>query len=92
MSQYLPPEGSVSIIVFKNDKRKTEKSPTHNVIVTMPDGTKYEGGLFPKTSAKNGSVFHTGTLRLPQQQEGGNYSAPRQYTPAPQSNEVGIDF
>lgn len=91
MSQYLPPEGQVSIIVFKNDKRKTEKSPTHNVIITMPDGTKYEGGLFPKTSPKNGSVFHTGTLRLPQQQEGG-YSAPRQYAQPQPSNEVGIDF
>jgi hypothetical protein len=78
MSQYLPQQGTISIIVFKNDKRKTEKSPTHNVVVTLPDGTKYEGGLFPKTSAKNGAVFHTGTLRLPQPggyQGGGSYQS-----------------
>jgi cation transporter-like permease len=89
MSQYLPQEGTVSIIVFKNERRTSEKAPTHNVIVTMPDGTKYEGGLFSKTSAKNGSVFHTGTLR---DSRNNPYNQQRQaQSPAP-ANEVGIDF
>jgi|GEM_PF-3139687 len=84
---YLPQEGTLSIIVFKNDRRTTEKQPTHTVIVTQPDGTKYEGGLFVKTG-KNGSTFHTGTLKLPQQQ--GEYNrAPR---PAPAPNTVEVDF
>jgi hypothetical protein len=87
MNQYLPQEGTVSLIVFKNERRTSEKAPTHNVIVTMPDGTKYEGGLFSKTG-KSGIVFHTGTLR---DQRTNPYTQQRQQASAPAA-EVSVDF
>lgn len=84
---YLPKEGTLSVIVFKNDRRTNEKQPTHNMFVTMPDGTKYEGGLFAKVG-KNGSAFHTGTLKLPQENNGGQSG----YSRPPTNNAVEVDF
>jgi hypothetical protein len=53
-----------NISVFKNNKRTKDSQPLYNVKVEMTDGTKWEGGLWLKTSA-NGLEYLNGTLNPP---------------------------
>lgn len=65
-----------NIAVFKNDKRTNEKSPLYRVVIDMADGTKWEGGLWKKTS-KNGTEYLGGELKPPYQGGGQQRQAPR---------------
>jgi len=53
-----------NISVFKNAKRVKDSQPLYNVKIEMADGTKWEGGLWLKTS-KNGLEYLNGTLNPP---------------------------
>lgn len=68
-----------NISVFKNTKRTKDNQPLYNVAIEMADGTKWEGGLWLKTS-KNGTEYLSGLLNPPYQ--GGQRSVPR---PAPKA-------
>lgn len=58
MSQYN------NISVFKNTKRTKDSQPLYNVKIDMADGTKWEGGLWLKTS-KSGIEYLGGDLKPP---------------------------
>lgn len=53
----------IEIVLFQNNKAKSEKSPQETGTVTFPDGTKYEVALWNKVS-KNGNPFKSGVLKL----------------------------
>ena len=58
----------ITIAVFENTRRKADNHPTKNVVVTFPDGTKFEGGLWEKES-KTGLDYLSGTLRPAEERE-----------------------
>jgi hypothetical protein len=58
-----------SIAVFKNTKRDKETQPLFNVKIDLPDGTKFEAGLWVKTS-KSGLEFLGGQLKPPYEANG----------------------
>jgi hypothetical protein len=51
----------ISIAVFENTYRSADNHPIKNVVVTLPDGTKLEGGLWNGRS-KNGLEYQYGQL------------------------------
>tara|TARA_R110000772_G_scaffold58_4_gene413 strand:- start:4797 stop:5039 length:243 start_codon:yes stop_codon:yes gene_type:complete len=56
MSQYN------NIAIFKNTKAgDNPKAPSHNVQIEFSDGTKWKGGLWPRTS-KAGLQYLSGNL------------------------------
>lgn len=57
-----------NIAVFKNTKRTKDSQPLYNVSIEMADGTKWEGGLWLKTS-KNGTEYLGGDLKPPFKRE-----------------------
>lgn len=70
---------NIRIAVFTNNS-DNPKAPSESVVVTFPDGTKLEGGLWSQTSSK-GTTYKSGTLRKAQergQYEGRAPSKPRQ--------------
>jgi len=82
----------IEIVLFDNNKRTSEKSPSKTGKVTFPDGTTYDVAIWERVS-KNGNPFMSGTLKLPdpnRPQQGQQ----RQYQPRPQAprNTVEIDF
>ena len=51
-----------NIAIFKNLKAgDNPKAPSHNVTIEFADGTKWKGGLWPRTS-KNGLQYLSGNL------------------------------
>lgn len=50
-----------NIAIFKNKPSDNPKSPTHNVSIEFADGTKWKGGLWPRTS-KGGTQYLSGNL------------------------------
>jgi uncharacterized protein (DUF736 family) len=51
-----------NIAIFKNMKAgENPKAPSHNVSIEFADGTKWKGGLWPRTS-KNGLTYLSGNL------------------------------
>lgn len=64
----------IEIVLFTNNKRKSDKAPHETGTVTFPDGTKYDVAIWNRMS-KNGNPFKSGTLKLPdpkyQRNEGG---------------------
>lgn len=62
----------IEIVLFQNNKAKSDKSPQETGTVTFPDGTKYEVALWNKVS-KNGNPFKSGVLKL-DNGERGQYS------------------
>lgn len=53
----------IEIVLFSNNKRKSDKAPHETGTVTFPDGTKYEVAIWNKVS-KAGNPFKSGTLKL----------------------------
>lgn len=53
----------IEIVLFQNNKAKSDKAPQETGTVTFPDGTKYEVALWQKVS-KNGNPFKSGVLKL----------------------------
>lgn len=53
----------IEIVLFENNKRRSEKAPQETGTVTFPDGTKYEVAIWHRVS-KNGNPFKSGTLKL----------------------------
>ena len=58
-----------NISVFKNTKKTTDAQPLYNVKIEMADGTKWEGGLWLKTSS-NGLQYLNGSLKEPFDRDG----------------------
>lgn len=53
-----------NIAIFKNTKAgENPKAPSHNVAIEFADGTKWKGGLWPRTS-KGGMQYLSGNLEL----------------------------
>ena len=53
-----------NIAIFKNTKAgENPKAPSHNVAIEFADGTKWKGGLWPRTS-KAGMQYLSGNLEL----------------------------
>lgn len=53
-----------NIAIFKNIKAgENPKAPSHNVAIEFADGTKWKGGLWPRTS-KAGMQYLSGNLEL----------------------------
>jgi len=51
-----------NIAIFKNAKAgENPKAPSHNVTIEFSDGTKWKGGLWPRTS-KAGLQYLSGNL------------------------------
>lgn len=51
-----------NIAIFKNHKAgDNPKAPSHNVSIEFADGTKWKGGLWPRTS-KAGLQYLSGNL------------------------------
>lgn len=51
-----------NIAIFKNTKGgDNPKAPSHNVAIEFADGTKWRGGLWPRTS-KGGMTYLSGNL------------------------------
>jgi uncharacterized protein (DUF736 family) len=78
----------IEIVLFANNKRKSDKAPHETGTVTFPDGTKYDVAVWNRVS-KNGNPFKSGTLKLPDprfaEKQGGGY-APRDERPAGEAN------
>jgi hypothetical protein len=72
-----------NIAVFKNTKRTKDSQPLYNVSIEMADGTKWEGGLWLKTS-KNGTEYLGGDLKPPFKRED------EQRRPAPRPQQGGF--
>ena len=53
----------IEIVIFQNNKRKSDKAPHETGTVTFPDGTKYEVAIWNKVS-KAGNPFKSGVLKL----------------------------
>lgn len=53
----------IEIVIFQNNKRKSDKAPHETGTVTFPDGTKYEVAIWNKVS-KAGNPFKSGLLKL----------------------------
>jgi hypothetical protein len=91
----------IQIAVFENTRRKTDKHPVKNVVVTFPNGEKFEGGLWEKQS-KNGVEYLSGTLATAQEREQSGYqsrdravpsrSAPSSSAPPAQDVHEEVDF
>jgi uncharacterized protein (DUF736 family) len=54
----------IEIVLFTNNKRKSDKAPHETGTVTFPDGTKYDVAVWNRVS-KAGNPFKSGTLKLP---------------------------
>lgn len=54
----------IEIVLFDNNKRKSDKAPHKTGTVTFPDGTKYDVAIWNKVS-KAGNPFQAGVLKLP---------------------------
>ena len=54
----------IEIVLFANNKRKSDKAPHKTGTVTFPDGTKYDVAIWNKVS-KAGNPFEAGVLKLP---------------------------
>lgn len=76
----------IEIVLFTNNKRRSEKAPHKTGTVEFPDGTKYEVALWNKVS-KSGNVFEAGVLKLPDPKYQRD-SAPSQ----PPAGQVNVDF
>jgi uncharacterized protein (DUF736 family) len=51
-----------NIAIFKNTKGgENPKAPSHNVSIEFADGSKWKGGLWPRTS-KTGTTYLSGNL------------------------------
>ena len=77
-----------NIAVFKNTKRTKDNQPLYNVSIDMADGTKWEGGLWLKTS-KNGTEYLGGSLTPPFKREDEQRRPPR---PAPRQGGFADDM
>jgi hypothetical protein len=75
----------IEIVIFQNNKRKSDKAPHETGTVTFPDGTKYEVAIWNKVS-KNGNPFKSGVLKLDTGKYGQNRNEPNSdaggYAPA----------
>ena len=81
-------EQKIEIVVFPNNKKKSEKSPDHTGFITFPDGKKLEVALWSRSAKGSGMPFLSGTVSEPFKPtggQGGGYSAPA-------SNSVSVDF
>jgi len=80
MSQYN------NIAIFKNLKAgENPKAPSHNVTIEFADGTKWKGGLWPRTS-KAGLQYLSGNL------EADDGAAPKAAAPRRQQEEDLVDW
>lgn len=61
----------IEIVIFQNNKRKSDKAPHETGTVTFPDGTKYEVAIWNKVS-KAGNPFKSGNLKLQTGERGRN--------------------
>lgn len=52
-----------NIAIFKNKPSDNPKAHTHNLAIEFADGTKWRGGLWPRTS-KGGMQYLSGNLEL----------------------------
>lgn len=77
----------IEIVIFANNKRKSDKAPHKTGTVTFPDGTKYDVAIWNKVS-KAGNPFEAGVLKLPDPRFAGNNGGGR----APQGGGVDVDF
>jgi uncharacterized protein (DUF736 family) len=79
-----------TIAVFENTYRSADNHPVKNVVVTFPDGTKFEGGLWEKQS-KSGLEYLSGVLK-PAEDKGSNQyerKIPTRSKPAEQEVDFG---
>lgn len=60
-------KNQIEIIIFTNNKRKSDKAPHKTGTVKFPDGTTYDVAIWNKVS-KNGNPFEAGVLKLPNPQ------------------------
>jgi uncharacterized protein (DUF736 family) len=75
-----------NIAIFKNTKAgENPKAPSHNVTIEFADGTKWKGGLWPRTS-KGGLQYLSGNL------EADDGSAPKSSAPKRQQEEELVDW
>lgn len=75
-----------NIAIFKNLKAgENPKAPSHNVSIEFADGTKWKGGLWPRTS-KGGLQYLSGNL------EADDGSAPKAAAPRRQQEEDLVDW
>lgn len=75
-----------NIAIFKNLKAgENPKAPSHNVTIEFADGTKWKGGLWPRTS-KGGLQYLSGNL------EEDDGSAPKTAAPRRQQEEDLVDW
>jgi len=67
-----------NIAIFKNMKAgDNPKAPSHNVVIEFADGTKWKGGLWPRTS-KNGMQYLSGNLEADNGAGGAQHAARQQ--------------
>jgi len=79
----------ITIAVFENTRRKADNHPVQNVVVTFPDGSKFEGGLLSKQS-KTGLDYMSGTLRPAEERE--QYARRAVPSRAPKQVSEEVDF
>jgi hypothetical protein len=83
----------IEIVIFTNNKRKSDKAPHETGTVTFPDGTKYEVALWNRIS-KAGNPFKSGTLKLDNgrynNDQGSGAGAPQ--VPTTPTGGVKVDF
>jgi len=80
-------DGEMSVMVFVNThKDKHPKAPSHNVVIKLPDGSEFKGGLWTYTSEKAGK-FLSGSVR----KDDGEWKT-RNRESNREPNEIAIDF
>lgn len=80
----------IEIVLFNNNKRKSDKAPHETGTVTFPDGTKYEVAIWNKVS-KAGNPFKSGVLKLDTGKYGQGRNEPDSDAPAGYS-PAKVDF
>jgi uncharacterized protein (DUF736 family) len=81
----------IEIVLFTNNKRKSDKAPHETGTVTFPDGTKYDVAVWNRVS-KAGNPFKSGTLKLPDPKYAGNNSGGGNFGGGNSGGAVDIDF
>lgn len=67
-----------NIAIFKNTKAgDNNKAPSHHVAIEFADGTKWRGGVWPRTS-KNGMQYLSGSLEADEGGGGAKHAARQQ--------------
>ena len=81
----------IEIVLFDNNKRKSDKAPHKTGTVTFPDGTKYDVAIWNKVS-KAGNPFQAGVLKLPDPRFANNNGGSGGYQGGNKSDAVDVDF